>query len=337
MDKATAIHSRLDYAKVYIEVEVEKEVSDVLNVNLGNEYMVKVLIDAPWLPEKCDHYKVFGHRCSDTPEAAPAELALGLLALVEGSVAPQELIISTAPKAVMEGLPEMDTFVQSVPVKVAVNVEMDSSIQFVAVKVVENAIINNGEAAYNVAADISIEEEKRREVDNKLADTEVVKTRDNATSSDDELEVKESRLGDTSQLRSAAMEVAKSVRKVQGKRKPRMGNRGGYSHGCLYKKLRNLKRHLRDFNRTKFGDVHAKVADLQTQLAKVQAFILESDCVPIEIIMKEIDLRIELLEVIDKEEKLLKQKSRVAWLKVEAHNTSFFYRVVKEMNARASI
>ncbi|PKI68538.1 hypothetical protein CRG98_011087 [Punica granatum] len=54
MDRATALRSRLDYAKVCIEVEVKKEISDVLNVDLGNEYIVEVLVDTPWLPEKCD-------------------------------------------------------------------------------------------------------------------------------------------------------------------------------------------------------------------------------------------------------------------------------------------
>ncbi|PKI55545.1 hypothetical protein CRG98_024045 [Punica granatum] len=105
MERATALRSRLDYAKVCIEVEVEKEISDVLNIDLGNEYIVEVLMDTSRLPEKCDRYKVFGHRCSSTIEAAPAELAPveGSLAPAEGSVAPQELMASTTPKSVMEG------------------------------------------------------------------------------------------------------------------------------------------------------------------------------------------------------------------------------------------
>ncbi|PKI71888.1 hypothetical protein CRG98_007747 [Punica granatum] len=102
----------------------------------------------------------------------------------------------------------------------------------------------------------------------------------------------------------------------------------------LYKKLRNLKRHLKDFNRSKFGDVHKRVADLKAQLAQVQAFILGSDSVSSDMIKKEIDLRVELLQAIDKEEKLLKQKLRVAWLQAGDQNTSFFHKAVKARTAR---
>ncbi|PKI67302.1 hypothetical protein CRG98_012319 [Punica granatum] len=110
----------------------------------------------------------------------------------------------------------------------------------------------------------------------------------------------------------------------------------------LYKKLRSLERHLRDFNITKFGNVHSRVAELHTKLDRVQASLLESDGVSIDIIKKEMDLRIQLLEAIDKEaidkeEKLLKQKSIVAWLKDGDQNTAFFHRAVKERNARATI
>ncbi|PKI54302.1 hypothetical protein CRG98_025317, partial [Punica granatum] len=45
----------------------------------------------------------------------------------------------------------------------------------------------------------------------------------------------------------------------------------------LYKKLRSLKMHLKDFNRTKFGNVHTRINDLQSELAQVQATLLDSD------------------------------------------------------------
>ncbi|XP_031401075.1 uncharacterized protein LOC116211024 [Punica granatum] len=73
MDRATALRSRLDYAKVCIEVEVENEIPNNLTVDLGNEHTVEVLVDTPWLPAKCDQCKVFGHSCSSPPKAAPAE------------------------------------------------------------------------------------------------------------------------------------------------------------------------------------------------------------------------------------------------------------------------
>ncbi|PKI70158.1 hypothetical protein CRG98_009446 [Punica granatum] len=65
MDKATAIRSRLDHAKVCIEVEVEKQILEIITVDLGNNYTVNVLVDIPWLPDKCDRCNVFGHRCNN--------------------------------------------------------------------------------------------------------------------------------------------------------------------------------------------------------------------------------------------------------------------------------
>ncbi|PKI40117.1 hypothetical protein CRG98_039489 [Punica granatum] len=105
----------------------------------------------------------------------------------------------------------------------------------------------------------------------------------------------------------------------------------------LYKKLRNLKRHLRDFNRTQFGNVHSKVAELHTKFVHVQTSLLGSDNVSTETIEKEVDFRVQLLETIDKEEKFLGQKSRMAWLKAEDQNTAFFHISVKERNVRTTI
>ncbi|PKI74057.1 hypothetical protein CRG98_005535, partial [Punica granatum] len=54
-------------------------------------------------------------------------------------------------------------------------------------------------------------------------------------------------------------------------------------------------------------------------------------------IKKEMDLRVKLLEATDRQEKFLKQKSRVAWLKAGDQNTSFFHKTVKGRNARSTI
>ncbi|XP_031392312.1 uncharacterized protein LOC116204371 [Punica granatum] len=105
----------------------------------------------------------------------------------------------------------------------------------------------------------------------------------------------------------------------------------------LYKKLRSLKMHLKDFNRTEFGNVHTRINDLQSELAQVQATLLDSDCMPPELIKKEVDLRVKLLEAINREEKFLRQKSRVAWLKAGDQNTSFFHKAVKGRHARTTI
>ncbi|PKI39155.1 hypothetical protein CRG98_040456 [Punica granatum] len=82
MDRATAIRSRLDYAKVCVEVEVENEIPQFLSVDLGNGYIVEVLVDIPWMPDKCDRCKVFGHRCNNTIEVALAAAPAAHLAEV---------------------------------------------------------------------------------------------------------------------------------------------------------------------------------------------------------------------------------------------------------------
>ncbi|PKI68539.1 hypothetical protein CRG98_011088 [Punica granatum] len=236
-------------------------------------------------------------------------------------------MVSTAPKAVIEG--------RAVARKIARNAEMETSVQSVAVKVAGNAVNNSGEAACNVAANIPVEEEKGREVSRDLnRDKNVVYTKGESLKGDNKkFKVKGSRararekmvhkfakdhdIGAFAIIETRVKE--NNCKRIVDKWKGwylvenyQYASNGrlwimvqeGTPVAMLYKKLRNLKRHLKDFNRTKFGDVHAKVAELQTQPAQVQASILESDCVPSEIIKKEIDLRVELLEAIDKKEKL---------------------------------
>ncbi|PKI70157.1 hypothetical protein CRG98_009445 [Punica granatum] len=105
----------------------------------------------------------------------------------------------------------------------------------------------------------------------------------------------------------------------------------------LYKKLRNLKTHLRDFNKTEFGNVHAQVTDIQHELARVQSTLMDSACESPEAIKKETDLRVKLLAALDREEKLLKQKSMVEWLRVEDQNTSFFHKAVRGRMTQSTI
>ncbi|PKI62164.1 hypothetical protein CRG98_017537 [Punica granatum] len=107
--------------------------------------------------------------------------------------------------------------------------------------------------------------------------------------------------------------------------------------GVLYKKLRNLKTHLRDFNKIEFGNVHAQVTDIQHELAQVQSTLMDSACGSPEAIKKETDLRVKLLVALDREEKLLKQKSMVEWLRAGDQNTSFFQKAVRGRMAHSTI
>ncbi|PKI40699.1 hypothetical protein CRG98_038954 [Punica granatum] len=401
MDRATALCSRLDYAKVCVEVDVEKEIQNVLNVDLGNECKLEVLVDTPWLPEKCARCKVFGHNCSSTPETAPPEVTEGSMAPADGSTAAKDPTIF---KANILGGPRMATSSRSDAVKVVGNAELVTSVQLAAKKNTDNAINNSEELTSNTATGCPVEEKdagaarndlnkgKNKvssqgdfpQIDNKPIGIELVGGRGNETNSDDELEVMESRVKDSRQLRSTSMEVAKLVKRVQGKRKSRVGKEvkeidevkvvgremaidqsmrdftdfiasselkdhpftGCYFMWCNKRQerfqVRKIDRAMVKntwFQRDIASSVEflPPVADLQTQLAQVQTSILESDCMATDLLKKELDLRVDLSEVIDKEEKLLKQKSRVAWLNAGDQNTAFFHRAVKERNARSSI
>ncbi|PKI52013.1 hypothetical protein CRG98_027665 [Punica granatum] len=74
MDRNTALRSRLDYAKVCIEIDMEKEVPEVLKVDVGDDYIVEILVDVPWVTDKCAKCKVFGYECTENLEQATDNL-----------------------------------------------------------------------------------------------------------------------------------------------------------------------------------------------------------------------------------------------------------------------
>ncbi|XP_031394470.1 uncharacterized protein LOC116205909 [Punica granatum] len=251
MDRATALSSRLDYAKVCVEVDAEKEIPNVLNVDLGNEYKVEVLVDTPWLPEKCARCKVFGHNYSSTLETAPPEVTEGSMAPADGSAAAKDPTVFKTD--ILRG-PGMATSSRSDVVKVARNAELVTIVQLAAKKKTDNAINNSEELTSNIAIGCPVEEDdagaarndlnkgKNKvstqgdfpQVDNKPTGIGLVGDQDNETNSDDDLEVMESRVKDSRQLRSTSMEVAKLVKRVQGKRKSRVGKGGWTAFSFIY-------------------------------------------------------------------------------------------------------
>ena len=61
MDRITANQQRLSYAKVCVEIEVNKEIPRSIEVELRNGRTVSVMVEVPWMPAKCSQCRIFGH------------------------------------------------------------------------------------------------------------------------------------------------------------------------------------------------------------------------------------------------------------------------------------
>ncbi|XVF72304.1 hypothetical protein PTKIN_Ptkin12aG0110100 [Pterospermum kingtungense] len=61
MDRFTAERKRLEYARVCIELDVNKEIPGFIEAVRRNGSIVTVEVVVPWLPAKCEECQVFGH------------------------------------------------------------------------------------------------------------------------------------------------------------------------------------------------------------------------------------------------------------------------------------
>lgn len=61
MDRVTIEKRRLEYARVYIKIDVDKEIPRFINVMRKNRYIAEVEVIVPVMPVKCAECKVFGH------------------------------------------------------------------------------------------------------------------------------------------------------------------------------------------------------------------------------------------------------------------------------------
>lgn len=62
MDRATANCTRLDFAKVCVEIDASNPMPDKLRLEVGDDQVVEIKVEAPWLPEHCWECGVFGHK-----------------------------------------------------------------------------------------------------------------------------------------------------------------------------------------------------------------------------------------------------------------------------------
>lgn len=109
----------------------------------------------------------------------------------------------------------------------------------------------------------------------------------------------------------------------------------GHAMFRLAKRLKNMKKYLRDMNR-RSGNVFDRVEAIRTELARVQ-MSLDKD--PDNAVLREEELIYAhaFREAVIDEEKVLKQKSKIQWLKEGDFNSTYFHKVVKGRVSRNRI
>nr|GEW92373.1 hypothetical protein [Tanacetum cinerariifolium] len=103
----------------------------------------------------------------------------------------------------------------------------------------------------------------------------------------------------------------------------------------LVKKLKGLKKPIRKLIYDK-GNLHANVIRLRKELDKVQTD-LDSDPNNLSLREKEAVTVTDFNEALLMEEKFLKQKAKITWLKEGDSNTTYFHKVVKSRVSRSRI
>ena len=109
----------------------------------------------------------------------------------------------------------------------------------------------------------------------------------------------------------------------------------GFSMFVLAKRLKLMKRHMRSLNR-KNGNVFDKVKRLKAELKKVQ---MDLDKDPDNPLLREEELiyNFAYREALLDEEKVLKQKSKIEWLKEGDQNNSYFHNFIKGRFSKSRI
>lgn len=109
----------------------------------------------------------------------------------------------------------------------------------------------------------------------------------------------------------------------------------GFRMFILAKRLKNMKRHLRNMNRSN-GNVFSKVKMLRVELKRVQQS-LDKDPNNCSLREEEIIYCKAYKEAVMDEESLLRQKTKIQWLKDGDHNTSYFHNLLKSKTSKCRI
>ncbi|GKC80929.1 hypothetical protein Tco_1136646, partial [Tanacetum coccineum] len=109
----------------------------------------------------------------------------------------------------------------------------------------------------------------------------------------------------------------------------------GFHMFRVVKKLKGLKKPIRKLMYDK-GNLHANVVRLREDLDKVQT-ALDSDPSNVSIREKEAAAVVAFNDALLMEEKFLKQKAKITWLKEGDSNTAYFHKMVKSRVSRSRI
>lgn len=68
MDNITVACKRLAYAKICVEIDVDKKIPSSVNLVMRDEIISLISMDVSWFPTNCTTCNVFGHSVKTCPK-----------------------------------------------------------------------------------------------------------------------------------------------------------------------------------------------------------------------------------------------------------------------------